>query len=46
MEQNNEKELEQAKENLKLMLESQANVKYDVVGPICESTDKFTTLKN
>ena len=29
MEQNNEKELEQAKENLKLMLESQANVKYD-----------------
>jgi len=29
MEQNNEKELEQAKENLKLMLEAQANTKYE-----------------
>lgn len=29
MEQNNEQELEQAKENLKLMLEAQANVKYE-----------------
>jgi len=29
MEQPNEKELEQAKENLKLMLEAQANVKYE-----------------
>jgi len=29
MEQNNEKELEQAKENLKLMLEAQKNIKYE-----------------